>query len=335
MFRAFSRLGHVVEIADHMTFLPSELRSFAAKAADRLTRRIFVAEYNAFLKKQFSLFGPDLVLVYKGPYVFDETLHRFKAAGTPVVCVYPDVSMTAHGPHIPKCIPLYDHVFTTKSFGVRDLETMFGIRNATYLPHGFDPDTHRLLDVSPAQFPHLVCEVSFIGTFSEKKERLLGVVAQKSPGLNLKVWGGSWHRAQDPALRRALQFTGIHGDMYAVGIQLSQVNLGILSAQVRGASSGDQITSRTFHIPGSGGFMLHERTEELLQYFCDGVDVATYADADDLCDKIQFYLKNEALRLKIAQKGHETVHRYHKIDHRAQFILDKSAALGLINKQQM
>jgi len=335
MFRAFSRLGHLVEIADHMAFLPSELWSFSAKVAERLARPILVREYNVFLKKQFALFRPDLVVAYKAPYFLEETLHDFKAAQTPVVCVYPDVSTIAHGPNIPKCMPLYDHVFTTKSFGIKDLEILFGIQGATYLPHGFDPDIHRRLPVSAAQFPHLACEASFIGTFSEKKEALLGAVAQKSPGLNLKVWGGSWHRAKHPALGSALQLTGIHGDLYAVGIQLSKINLGILSAQVQGASSGDQITSRTFHIPGSGGFMLHERTEELLQYFTEDVDVATFTDAEDLCDKIRFYLKSESAWLRIAEKGHETVHRHHKIDHRAQFVLEKSAALGLISPQKI
>src|SRR5262245_46698803 len=121
LFRALSRLGHLISIIDHTDFLPAVVNSFATKAINKITRGFFIRDYNQYLLRQFDIFKPDLVIVYKGPFVQSRTIERMKANGVPVINVFPDVSMFAHGPNIPKCMPLYDYIFTTKSFGIQDL----------------------------------------------------------------------------------------------------------------------------------------------------------------------------------------------------------------------
>jgi len=67
------------------------------------------------------------------------------------------------------------------------------------------------------------------------------------------------------------------------------------------------ITARTFEVPASGGFMLHERTSEAVHYFEDGKECAFFDDADDLVAKIRYYLAHDDERRAIAEAGHRRV----------------------------
>src|SRR5262245_66289182 len=120
---------------------------------------------------------------------------------------------------------------------------------------------------------------------------LLEGLVERCPGLPLKVWGMGWV-SRSEVLAPASQGRGVLGLEYTKALSASKVNLGILSERRPGASSGDQITSRTFHIPATGSFMLHERTDEFLEYFKEGTECACFADADELAEKVAYYLND-------------------------------------------
>src|SRR5690606_27159736 len=100
----------------------------------------------------------------------------------------------------------------------------------------------------------------------------------------------------------------------------SAVNLGLLSEQRPGASSGDQVTSRTFHIPATGGFMLHERTGELLSVFQEGESVACFGDLGELTSALAHFLREPERRARIAAAAKRVVESAHSWDHRIQEI---------------
>ena len=114
----------------------------------------------------------------------------------------------------------------------------------------------------------------------------------------------------------------VEGDLYALAISSSKINLSLLSEQVKGASSGDLITSRTFHIPGAGGFMLHERTSEVIKYFVENEEMDCFSDEIELIERVKYYLDNPVKRAEIAHRGHERACREHKLDHRALKLLE-------------
>jgi spore maturation protein CgeB len=189
------------------------------------------------------------------------------------------------------------------------------------VPHGYDPDIHRPLQLTAQEWETYGCDVSFIGTWSPKKERLLSHLKSQLPELNLHVWGSQWEKSHSAVLKSCIKGREILGDLFAVAIQASKINLGILSEKVQGASSGDLITSRTFHIPGAGGFLLHERNEESVLYFDENEEAGFFENENELVERVSYFISNEEERLRIAHKGHLRALQDHSLDRRAQVVM--------------
>jgi len=320
LFYALSRSGCITNIVNEMRYISTGATYKLLKLSHRVLRPLQVWDYNSTLLRQCAIFKPDWVLVYKGAFVQPETLRNWKAQGIPLVVFYPDVSFLAHGPYIPRCISLYDHVFTTKTFAADDLTSHFNYprENVTFIPHGFDPLLHRRLSVLVG---NLRCQASFIGNYSPYKASLLEILAQQLPELDLKIWGSTWGQYQRHILRPYIQGQGLLGDAYVAAINASDINLGILSEKVKGASSGDLITSRTFHITGSGGFMLHQRTEESTNYFKENEEAAFFDTPEELVEKVRHFLNCPDDRIQIAERGYERAGLEYSLDARAKEIL--------------
>jgi spore maturation protein CgeB len=320
MFDALSRIGNIINIVDENYYINLSQKSFFAKALAKVSRPIQINEFNNEILHQAHLLKPDAVLIYKGAFVKPETVQLLKQKYT-VVNFYPDVSFRTHGGLLPKTLPLYHHIFTTKTFGINDLKEQFGYNSSTFIPHGFDPTLHRPLEVPENLKSFLDCDASFIGGWSSKKEELVSEVKVQNPSINLKIWGGQWQNSISKNISTDIQHTGIHGDVYVLGINASKINLGIVHEKVTGASSGDFITSRTFHIPGSGGFMIHEHNEESILYFKENEEAVFYKDKNDLAEKVKYYLHNENERELIRKAGHIRAVNDHSLDKRAQSVV--------------
>ncbi|MCB9294275.1 MAG: glycosyltransferase [Lewinellaceae bacterium] len=322
LFKAFGRQGCLIEVVDEFYYLSlQQEQSLPLKICTKILRPWQIQSFNLAILSKFSLVKPDILLVYKGAFIKSTTLIRIKQRGAKLVNFYPDVSMFSHGKLLPQTMPLFDLVFTTKTFGKEDLRNAFGVENSVFIPHGFDPEIHRLIPGFNDLKQKYVCDVSFIGTWSPKKEALLAKLKTSLPGIELKIWGNQWHKSKEENLKKSIQHNEVLGDLYALAIQSSTINLGILSERVRGASSGDRITSRTFHIPGSGGFLLHERNAESVQYYQENKEAAFFETPEELADKVQYYLNNPEKREAIRLAGYKRALADHSLDSRAKTVL--------------
>ena len=319
--KALRRAGWDVNVVPEWEYVPAKWRSFAMRAVGRLIRPAAVREFNRELIIQAERHRPELLLVFKGSFVLGTTLDRLRELGVRTYCFYPDNSFRAHGPYISAALPRYDWVFTAKSFGVSDMRAQLGVTRASVLLHGFDPDLHRPLPLSPDDLATYSCDASFIGTWSPKKERLLVTLRRTQPSVRLRVWGEQWSNAGAAELRDAIGGHEVVGEQYVRAIRASSINIAILSEQRDRSSSGDRITSRTFHIPAAGGFMLHERTPDVEAHFRDRVECAFFDDGDDLAAKVEEFLDDPERRAEIARRGQELVWGRDSWDHRIRAIL--------------
>lgn len=320
--KALRRTGWSVDVAAEWEFIPVRWRTPSMRLMGRLIRAAAVRQFNAHLEAVARDLRPEMLLVFKGMFVQAETIDVLRELGIRTYCFYPDVSFHTHGPYLPLALPHYDWVFTTKSFGLRDMREQLGITRASLLDHAFDPDLHRPISLSEDDIARYQCDVSFIGTWSSKKEKVLTALVSARPRLRLRIWGDQWSRANAAGpLARHIEHRAVTGVEYVRAIAASAINLGLLSERRYGSSAGDLITSRTFHTPACGGFLLHERTEEVLHIFADGSSIACFDDDAEMIARVDEYLASPARRHEIAERGRRVVELKHSWDSRIQEIL--------------
>ena len=322
LFYALGRLGHVIKIIDDRYYFNFRNRQLHLKIIDRLFRRSYVKNYNESIIREAVVLKPDIILVFKGAFVEPSTIRKLKNEGFFTCNFYPDVSFMTHTSFLPQTLPEYDLIFSTKSFGRKDMMEKLGIDNVKYVPHGFDPNIHRKLDIQKLVNNPFLCDVSFIGGYSLKKSTILHQLKEKLPEINLKIFGEKWNQNTYKNLESSIAGHELINDYYSLCVNSSRVNLGLLHEKVGEASSGDLITSRTFHITGCGGFMIHERTPEVLECFTEGKEIICFDDVLELAEKVRYYLSEEHERLKIADSGHQRALSDHSLDIRAKKIIN-------------
>jgi len=299
------RLGHEVQDIDHDLFFP-ELKRFSSKAGLRLANFRLVDEFNDAVLRTAAHFPHDIFLAFLGSHLKAATLRTLRRPGVSLYNYFPDTSAFAHGDWLISSLPEYDCVFYTKPFWYDDATKHIPLKKGQFLPHGYDPLLHRPFDLDPRDIRDYRCDVSFIATYYPHKEKVLAGLVRLRPDIDLRIWGNQWTtRSKVPELRRCIQGFPLFGESYSRAIRAARISLAIMSGRVAGASSGDLTTSRTYTIPASGGFMLHERNDEVHELYREGEEIACFDSAEELAAKIDYYLGHPEERDEVARAGHE------------------------------
>ena len=318
---ALRRLGCDVTDIDLQTVIP-QWRERSNRAIARLLRPRIVREYNQLILDTAAQVQPDILFAFKGSYVQTRTLQDMAHSGVALYNYYPDTSPTAHDPYLAQSIRAYDCIFYTKRFWASTLpEGLHGSR-LVFVSHGYDPEIHRPLPLNERDRTRYGHDVTIVATHTAYKERLLAELVRRLPELDLHIYGNGWReRARSPELKPFIRGFAVCGSEYAKVIRAARICLGITSGRVRGVTQGDQTTTRTFEIPACVGFMLHERTSELLELYEEGKEVACFGSAEELAEKIQYYLSHPAQRDAIARSGHARCVPSYSYDNRVREML--------------
>jgi hypothetical protein len=281
-----------------------------------------VDEFNHAILRAAEAFRPDIVIAFKGTYIHASTLKSLRANGVAVYNYFPDTSAFNHGKWLPRSLPEYDCIFYTKPFWYADTIKRIQLKAGVFLPHGYDQGLHRPVKLDARDIADYGCDVSLIAFHTRHKEQVLNELISISPNLDLRIWGSGWvERCRSAKLRRCIKGFPLLGESYVRAIQASQINLAIMGGPVVGATSGDLTTSRTYTIPASGGFMLHERNAEVLDLYRENEEIACFESAQELADKIDYYLAHPAEREAIARAGHARCVPAYSYDNRMAEIL--------------
>lgn len=183
---------------------------------------------------------------------------------------------------------LFDCVFAAQRDGAARLR-QDGIASATWLPLACDPDLHCQYDINKSY------DVCFVGHLFEGPRLELVDLIQKK-------------------FRNTFVGQRFFDDM-ARTYSASHI---VFNRSIR-----NDINMRVFEALACGSLLV---TNDLAdngqaELFQDGVHLATYRNADELIDKIQFYLEKDAIRERIAAAGREEVLAKHTYQHRMATLL--------------
>jgi spore maturation protein CgeB len=316
---ALRRLGCDVTDIDLQTITP-QWRQLSNRAIARLLRPRIVREYNQLILDCASQIRPDILLAFKGTAVTAATLRKLRFSGIALYNYFPDTIPSEQGNILADAIHEYDCVFYTKKFWDANPPDGLGKRRLVFLPHGYDPDVHRIMELDARDVSELTQDVTVIASHTSYKEKLLRGLVGLMPDLDLHIYGDRWtYPPRAPELRRHIRGMALAGSRYAKGIGAARINLAITSWT--GRIEVDETTTRTFEIPACGGFMLHERTPELLELYEEGREVACFGSVEELASKIEYYLTHPVERDAIARSGHARCVPAYSYDERMKQIL--------------
>lgn len=175
-----------------------------------------------------------------------------------------------------------------------------------YLPLGFDPRvTAALADVERSRPAVFVGNVG-LGQHG-RGSRILEAAARRAP---IEFWGyGAADWPADSPIRRRF-----HGEAWGLDMYRVLASARIAVNRHIDAAEGFANNMRLFEATGAGALLLTDDAEVLDRLFDPGREVVTYADADDLAEKIAYYLEHEDERAGIAEAGRERTLRDHTWD---------------------
>lgn len=297
-FRGLKLLGHNVEFVFEQNPLESTCRLIRG-----IERRLYNGPVTMKLNKMFLQrameFKPDLVWVEMGRSVYASTLRRIKERfGCLLVNSYSDDFLHKRSRHYNKSIPLYDYIFTPREVNFEEYQR-FGSKNVGKFWKGFAPETIYPVELTEQEREKFVSDVSFIGHCEPNRIERLSTLAVTVE--NMKIWGPGWNRYRLPrTLKKVVQYRSVWNQDYRKALCGAKIVVHYLARWNR-----DTQVSKSFEIPACGAFMLAERTEDHLACFEEDKEAVFFSDADELIEKLHFYLSHDNLRRRIAEAGRQ------------------------------
>ncbi len=187
----------------------------------------------------------------------------------------------------------FDLVFAAQRDGADRLR-MAGIASADWLPLACDPEIHRKHDIAKQY------DVAFVGSvFPGPRAELLDLIRRK--------------------FRNAFIGQCYFDDM-ARTYSAAQI---IFNRSIK-----NDVNMRVFEALACGSLLATNDLSDngQAELFRDGVHLATYREADDMLDKLAYYLRRDAIREKIAAAGRAEVSSKHTYGHRMERLLREAEA---------
>ena len=197
-----------------------------------------------------------------------------------------------------KAFKLYDIHITNKSPYINTMYAM-GAQKVIFTNNTYEASYHYPRTVCDEKRKRYSCDVGFIGFWEKERCESLLFLAQN--GILVKVFGtGKWNDYKNAHENLIIDTNGLYSEEYCKAIGVFKISIGFLRKW-----NQDLQTSRNMEIPACGGFMLSERTSELLHLFNEDEEAAYFGDNQELLAKCKYYLKHEQKRKQITVNGME------------------------------
>lgn len=235
--------------------------------------------------------GCDLLFTLKGEQISYNTLIKFVRKHIKTVTWQiddPFELIDNCGSKMRKLFPAFYKIYTTSKESINVYYPNIGQTSdrIDFLPFGYDKNNHKNFNLNK------IYDVSFVGSsYRERKNTYLDPLCV-SKNIKINIFGEMTRRIS-------------HKEMIQV-VNKSKINLNF-SDQPNGYKS---LKNRVPEVLGCGQFLLSEYSKDLEELYKLGTELETFNSYKELVDKIEFYLKNDKAREKIAVAGAKAVEKY-------------------------
>jgi len=315
----FRRCGWAVQEIDIRHFHPDPGAGIALRAVRRAISPLADRTFRAAILNACDTLRPDVFLSIKGCAISADLLKGISETGTRTAVFYPDVHFN-HPDVDLDTLGCFDRIITSKVFQIDFLAERFGQDKISYVPHGYASGVHQPLYANLTESDY-EADIQHIGACSPSKLRWMSKLRRRLPNLHIRLIGKGWKRA---TIGTALEPSVVSGDHYGCGysaaVQTARINIGVHFGPA--GRWQDNVSTRTFEIPACRGFMLHVDNAEVRALFSPGEEIDVFSTAEELAEKVQFYLSRPDLRAEMIERGYRRAVPAYSYDARAKDILD-------------
>jgi spore maturation protein CgeB len=306
----FERPGLMgLDFADELRALGYEVRTFAYRRdnplyKNRSTKGAYQRWIRYRLERLCLAWRPSVVLVIKGGPITPGLIGRVKRRlDTVFVNFFPDNPLWM----MPfEAIEAYDLFFTKERYAMRSLGQV-GLRNVAYLPMYCVPAAHHPVTPTAEEARRWGTPVSFVGNRYPYRERFVRELLEYP----LRVWGGGWTSADDPAIR-AIAGPPVFGREKLLVYSASTVSLN----HHHPMNDIVGVNTRTFELAAAGACQLVDHKDDLRDLFKPGEEVVAYRDLGELRKQLAFYLARPDEARAIGENARRRALAEHTLRHR-------------------
>lgn len=195
-----------------------------------------------------------------------------------------------------------------------------GLANAIYFPFGCNERISRKLDV-PKKY-----DVSFVGGWHPYREWLINRISKA--GISVEVVGHRWPKGEidQEGMVRIFNESRINlnfSNSASWDLRYLASSPWAIINRLRSKKNIEQMKARMFEVNGCGAFQLTYYVEGLAHCYDIDREIGVYTDADDLVEKVRFYLAHVELRESIAAAGYERTLKDHTFAKRFQKVFQR------------
>lgn len=276
------------------------LEKISASFINRLINRIsilpFVKEINKNLILNAKEYKPNVICVFKGMELLPATVEELKSYTNLLINYNPDHPFNfefrgSGNSNVSKSLSYYDVHFSyskniTKSIYERLNKPAFTI------PFGFDDSKKFKFRAS------LSNDIIFIGAYDFKRAQFF-----KELNIPVKIFGDVKWKSRNrfaTMIKDSYQGRAVVGQEY---VDFSASALGALNILREQNISEGSHNMRTFEVPGYGGLLISNRTDEQQEYFEDKKEAFFFDSVEELNSIITFLKTNISASRKMKEKA--------------------------------
>lgn len=235
----------------------------------------------------------DIVYFSKADWITKSTLHKVKEHSSLVVHYTPDAAFYYNETaDFSSSVSDYDFVITTKEWEV-DEYIKRGCKRGQILVAVQGVDINFFRNKIETKKEH---DLLFIGR--KEKSYKMNIEYLYKNSFDISVYGKQWLGNSLVAAKPYIKGGNLVGSDYVNKINSAKIALGLLSKLFPETS-----TTRTFEITACGVLLLAERTDRHLELFEEDKEAIYFSTPSELAEKAKYYLKNDAIRERIALAG--------------------------------
>jgi spore maturation protein CgeB len=184
------------------------------------------------------------------------------------------------------------------------------------------PDIHTRKDVSDEERRNYKCDVAFVGSLNPSIYPFRIQTLEHLSGLNLSIWGpGSRLISENSPLYKHVRGTQVSPDIWTKIYSCAKIVLCMHYKDPRGTVACYQSSPRVFEALSCGAFLIVDEQKDVMSLFENERHLVYFHNADDLRQKIQYYLSHGEKRENIAKNGYTFVRENHTYAHRIKELL--------------